>query len=196
MCFRKAVVSQRLLDARLDQLSRLAQLHVLELGDDPLSSLQSCRTVFCCMDGLEHGRNLPALAARHQRQDIAVVVDGTALPARIREVFAQALDQTATGVRDDEFDTLQAAVLQVLEKGAPASFVFLRAFADTQDCPEAFLIDTNGDQHRDVSDFAGPGAFEDQAVEVNVGMTALDRLVAPSLNPLVDLLVESADRPS
>jgi hypothetical protein len=61
-------------------------------------------------------------------------------------VLSQAPDQAAAGVGDDELDTLQASILEMVEKGAPAGLVLLGAIADAQDRPETFLVDTDGDQ--------------------------------------------------
>ena len=91
---------------------------------------------------------------------------------------------------------MEAASLEMLEEAAPARFVLLGAFADAENLPKTLSIDADRHQQRDVADLASPGAFDHDAVQVDVRMLALDRPVAPGLDRAVDLLVQVRHRRS
>ena len=84
---------------------------------------------------------------------------------------------------------LQPAVLEMLEKCAPASLVLLRPLANAEDLPIAALIHADRNLQRDVAHLASPAALEHDAVEVNIWVLALDRPIAPGFDRCVDLLV-------
>ena len=72
MLFGKSVVSQGLVDGRLDQLGRLAEPHAVEARNDLASLALGGVTVLLGMDGLEQQRHLAELAGRHMAEDVAV----------------------------------------------------------------------------------------------------------------------------
>ena len=78
----------------------------------------------------------------------------------------------------------------MLEEAAPARFVLLGAFADAENLPITLAIHPDRHQQRYVANLAGPAALEHDAVQVNVGMLAFNRPIAPCLDRAVDLLVE------
>ena len=55
------------------------------------------------------------------------------------------------------------------------------------------LVDADGDQYGNVAYFAAPGALQDDAVQVDIGMLTFDGTVAPFLDFDIDLLVKIAD---
>lgn len=55
------------------------------------------------------------------------------------------------------------------------------------------FVDINGDQYGNIADFATPGAFKDDSVQVNIGVLPFDGAITPLLDFNVDLLVEVAD---
>ena len=75
------------------------------------------------------------------------------------------------------------------EEAAPAGLVLLGALTDAQDLPEAVAADADGHQHRDIPDLSGPAAFENDAVQVDIRVFALDLAVSPLVDMSVDLLV-------
>jgi len=68
--------------------------------------------------------------------------------------------------------------------------------ANAEDLPIAELIHADRNQQRDVTHLAGPAALEHDAVEINIGVLALDRPIALGFDRCVDLLVEVSLAPS
>src|SRR6516164_10834761 len=112
------------------------------------------------------------------------------LPDSFGKELRGALGKPNAGIRGDEPDALQPAVLEMLEECAPASLVLLRPLANAEDVPIAALIHADRNQQRDVAHLASPAALEHDAVEVNIRVLALDRPVAPGFDRCVDLLVQ------
>src|SRR5271166_290810 len=81
----------------------------------------------------------------------------------------------------------------MLEERAPSRLVLFGALADAQNLAITFAVYADRDQQRDIADFSRPAALEHDAVQVNIGMLALDRPIAPGLDGRVDLLVEVRD---
>jgi hypothetical protein len=104
------------------------------------------------------GRSPPRahLLARHVAEDVAVPMNHAALPPGLGEVLGSTLDQAQAGIRDDELDARQAALLEVAEEARPALAVLLGTFADAQDLAEAFGRHADRHQQRHVADLAGP----------------------------------------
>src|SRR4029434_512075 len=94
--------------------------------------------------------------------------------------------------RDDQPDRAQTALLEMLEEPAPARLVLLGPLADAENLPITLAVHRDRHQKRHVAHLASPGALEHDAVQIDVGMLALDRPVAPRLDRPVDLLVQSA----
>ena len=65
------------------------------------------------------------------------------LPPRVRQIIGHALDQTATGVGNDQFDALETAVDQVAQESRPARLVLLGALADAEDLTIALGCDAD-----------------------------------------------------
>ena len=100
------------------------------------------------------------------------------LPDSFGKELRGALGKPNAGIRGDEPDALQPAVLEMLEECAPASLVLLRPLANAEDVPIAALIHADRNQQRDVAHLASPAALEHDAVEVNIGVLARDRPIA------------------
>src|SRR5262245_22658848 len=148
------------------------------------------RDVLAGMDRLEHGRDLPHLGRGHVTEDVAVPLRDAPLPGRIRKELSGALGQPNAGIRGDQPDTLQPAVLEMLEERAPATLVLLRPLANAENFPITALVYADRNQQRDVAHLAGPAALEHDAIEINIRVLALDRTIAPGLDRPVDLLVD------
>src|SRR5215813_7905222 len=82
----------------------------------------------------------------------------------------------------------------MLEERAPARLILLRPLANAKNLPITALVHADRHQQRDVAHLARPAALEHDAVEIEIGMLALDRLVPPRLDLAVDLLVEVGNR--
>jgi hypothetical protein len=115
----------------------------------------------------------------------------TPLPGGIGKELGGAFGQPHAGIGDDQPDALEAAFLEMLEEAAPARLVFLGAFADAENLPIPIAVDTDRNEERHVADLAGPAALKHDAVEIHVGMLALDRLVTPCLARAVIFLFRS-----
>jgi hypothetical protein len=63
----------------------------------------------------------------------------------------------------------------MLEEAAPARFVVLGPFANAENLPITFAIHADRHQQRHVVHCAGSAALEHNAVQVDVGMLAIDR---------------------
>ena len=88
----------------------------------------------------------------------------------------------------------EAALLEVLEERAPARLVLLGALADAENLPITLAVHADRHQQRHVAHLAGPAALEHDAVQIDVGVLALDRSIAPGLDRPVDLLVQVRHR--
>src|SRR5262245_46225376 len=82
----------------------------------------------------------------------------------------------------------------MLEETAPARLVLLRPFADAKTLSITLVSHPDRYQQRHVADLARPAALEHEAVQVNIGVFALDRPVAPGLDRSVNLLVQIRHR--
>ncbi len=84
----------------------------------------------------------------------------------------------------------------MLEERAPARLVLLGALADAENLPITFRSRRSRPAARycGIADFSRSAALEHDAVQVNIGMLALDRPIAPGLDRRVDLLVEVRHR--
>ena len=73
-------------------------------------------------------------------EHVAVEVHDASLPAGIGEELGRALGQPHAGIRDDQPDAFQAALLQMLEEARPACLVLLGALHDAEDLAIAFAL--------------------------------------------------------
>ena len=191
----ESVEAEGLRDVGLDQLGRPGELLGFERGNH-LGSLPRCRrAALLGMDGFQHMGDLTDLGRGHVAENVAVEVHHAALPPCRGVEVRSALDQAQTGVRDDQFDAGEAALFEVTQKGAPARLVLLGALHDPQDLAEALLVHADRHQQRDIAHLTGPAALEHDPVEIDIRVCALDRLVAPDLDLLVDLLVQVRNGP-
>jgi hypothetical protein len=58
----------------------------------------------------------------------------------------------------------------------------------------SLVVDADRNKQRHVAHLAGRAALKHDAVEIHVGMLALDRAVTPRLDRAVDLLVQGRHR--
>jgi len=79
------------------------------------------------------------------------------------------------------------------KKSRPAGLVFLGSFTDTEDLAVSLVIDSDCHQHRDIGYLPGPGALQNDSVQVNIGEFTLYGPITPFFDLDVDLLVEVAD---
>ncbi len=142
------------------------------------------------MDRLEHGRDLPHLGRGHVAEDVAVPVHDAALPGRIGEELRSALGEPEACIRDDQSDPCEAALFEVLEERAPARFVLFGTLADAKNLPITLVVHTNRHEKRHIADLAGPAALEHDAIQIDVGVLAFNRSIAPGFDRCVDLLVQ------
>src|SRR5262249_31071233 len=163
---RKGVVGQRLLDRRFSKLGRLGEAQAAQLLNHSDGLFARRHDVLAGMDRLEHGRDLPDFRRGHVAEDVAIPVHDAALPGRLGEELGRALAQPQAGVRDDQPDAGEAALLEVLEERAPARFVLLGPLADAQNLPIARAVYPDRYQKRHVANLAGPAALEHDAVQV------------------------------
>ena len=84
----KAAVGQRFLNAVLNLLGRLLQLHRSQLGNHGFRLLTGGFLALLHMDGLKHFRYNFDLGFGHNRENIAVEMHGAALVFGIREHLA------------------------------------------------------------------------------------------------------------
>ena len=122
------------------------------------------------------------------------VPNGSARFRWVKAPTSAELTQLARTIAHRVSRFLERRGLLELEKALPTGLVLLVPLGNAQHLAMAVLAHTNGHQHRDITDLAGPTALEHDAVEVDVRIPAFDRPVPPGLDVLVDLLVELADR--
>ena len=190
MLLREGVVGERLADGGLDEFGRLGQPHGAQLGDDVLGLASGRLAALLGVDRLQHESHLAQLRRRYMAEDVAVEMHRAVLPAGLGIELSRALHQALAGIGDDKLDARQPAGLEVLQEAAPARLVLLSALHDAQDLPVTLRVDRDRHQQRDIAHLSGPAALQDDPVQINIGMSALDRPVPPGLDLPVDLLVE------
>jgi electron transfer flavoprotein alpha subunit len=112
------------------------------------------------------------------------------LPGGVGKELGCALGKAHTGIRYDQPNAVEAAFLEMLEEYAPASLVLLGAFTNAENLAIAVAVHADRHQQRHVAHLASPAALEHDAIQVDVGMLAFDRSIAPSLDRPIDLLVK------
>jgi len=161
--------------------------------DDRFGLVPSGLKVLSSVDGLEHGGDQGHLFRRYYPEDVSVEVDRTALPSSLGIKLSERFDKAHAGITDEESNAFQAPFLQVPQEAGPAGLVLLGAFDNAEDLAVTVLIDPDSHEHGDVGHFTGPGTFQHDPVEVDIGICLRDRLIPPGFNGRVDLLVEVAD---
>src|SRR2546430_10351800 len=134
------------------------------------------------------------LVERHVAEDVAIPVHDAPFARQLLEELGGALGKPNAGIRGDQPDTLQPALLEMLEELAPATLVLLRPLANAENLPIAALVHADRNQQRDIAHLAGPAALEHDAIEINIRVLALDRTIAPGLDCSVDFLVQVRHR--
>ena len=190
----KIAVGQRLLNAVLDLLGSLLQLHGAQLGDHSLCLLAGRLLTLLGVDRLEHFCHNFDLGFGHNRENVAVEMHRAALVFGVREHLAHSLQHPHALVADDELHAIQAASAQPLEEADPAGLVLLHALGGAQNLTKTVLI--HGDRHQNSYIFvlSAPVAAQVDAVHVDVWIApALQGAVAPVLDVNVGFLVQFAD---
>ena len=123
----KIAVGQRFLDAVLDLLGSLLQLHGTELFHHSFCLLTGRLLALLGVDRLEHFRYNFDLGFWHNRENIAVEMHRAALVFGVREHLAHGLQHSHALVADDELYAVQAASTKPLEETDPAGLVLLHA---------------------------------------------------------------------
>ena len=121
------LIGQRLLNAVLDLLGGLLQLHGAQLGDHSLRLLAGRLFALLGVDRLEHFCHNFDLGFGHNRENVAVEMYRAALVFGVREHLAHGLQHSHTLVADDELYAVQAASTKPLEETDPAGLVLLHA---------------------------------------------------------------------
>ena len=117
---REGVVGERLLDRRLDEVGSPGQPQRAQLLDHSDDLFACGHDVLARVDRLEHRRDLPHLGRGHVAEDVAVPVHDAALPGGLGEELGGTLGKPQAGVRDDQPDTAQTALLEMTKERAPA----------------------------------------------------------------------------
>ena len=105
----KIAVGQRFLDAVLDLLGGLLQLHGAQLGNDSLRLLAGRFFALLRVDRLEHFCHNFDLGFWHNRENIAVEMHRAALVFGVWKHLAHGLQHPHALVANDELHALQAA---------------------------------------------------------------------------------------
>ena len=105
----KITIGQRFLDAVLDLLGGLLQLHGAQLRNHGLRLLTGCLLALLRMDRLEHFRYNFDLGFGHNGENIAVEMHRAALVSGIREHLAHGLQHPQALVADDKLHAVQTA---------------------------------------------------------------------------------------
>ena len=106
------------------------------------------------------------------------------LPAGIRIVFAQCFQNIQALVCDQKPDMLQAAILQIPQKAAPALQNFAAALSYIKNFAIAFLVHTGRHKDGNRFDFAAPCLFESDAFLENNGIFLHECAVVLGFDPL------------
>ena len=123
----KIAVGQRLLDAVLNLLGGLLQLHGAQLGDHGLRLLAGRFLALLGVDRLEHFCHNFGLGFGHNRENVAVEMYRAALVFGVRKHLAHGLQHPHALVADDELHAVQAASTEPLEETDPAGLILVHA---------------------------------------------------------------------
>ena len=190
----KSHVGQRLVDSFPQDLSRRPQVHVQQLGYHFLGLFLGGLLALLGLDGLEHRSDFRDLFPGHLGQDVPVEMEDATLPVSIRQALVYRLHQPQALVANYKPNPRKAPRDQVPEKFHPTLLVLLHALANFHNFPVSVGVHADRHQQNDLAHLATPGPFQPNAVQVQVGVGLLDRLVSPGLNLRVHLLVQLADR--
>ena len=105
----KIAVGQRLLDAVLDFLGDLLQLHGAQLGNDGLYLLAGCLFALLGVDRLEHFSYNFDLGLGHNRENVAVEMHRAALIFGVWKHLTHSLQHPHALVADDELYAICAS---------------------------------------------------------------------------------------
>jgi len=110
------------------------------------------------------------------------------LPFGLWIIFRQGFHQAHAGIGNKKPDFFQTSFFEVLQETGPAGLVFFGTFCDTKDFTKALIINANGNQYRDITYFSGPGAFQDDAIKINIREFTNYWSVSPGFNIFVNFL--------
>ena len=127
----KVTVGQRLLDAVLDLLGSLLQLHGSQFGNNRFRLLAGGLLALLRMDRLEHFRYNFDLGFGNNGENIAVEMHRAALVSGVREHLAHGLQHPHALVADDKLHAVQTAPTEPLEEADPAGLVLLHPLGST-----------------------------------------------------------------
>ena len=124
-------VGQRLLNAVLDLLGSLLQLHGPQLGNHCFRFLAGRLFALLGVDRLEHFCHNFDLGFGHNRENVAVEMHRAALVFGVREHLAHGLQHPHALVADDEFHAVQSASAEPLEEADSTGLVLFHALGST-----------------------------------------------------------------
>ena len=127
----KIAVGQRLLNAVLDLLGSLLQLHGAQLGDHGLCLLAGRLLALLGVDRLEHFCHNFDLGFGHNGENVAVEMHRAALIFGVQKHLAHGLQHPHALVPDDELYAVQAASAKPLKEIDPAGLVLFHALGGT-----------------------------------------------------------------
>ena len=102
MDVRKRVVSERLVDAALDEVSRSVHPCGAQIVDDGFCLLVGSLLALLRMDGFEHAAHVADFGRWHVAENVPIEMNHATLPLSLGQIFRDTLRQTAAGVGDDE----------------------------------------------------------------------------------------------
>lgn len=191
---REARVGQRLRVAVPDHLGGFSELGLLELRGHlerlGLGGFPRLHGV----DRLEHRRGPGASGLRHLGQHVPVEVDGAALVRRVGEDLGYRADHAGGLVAGEHPHAAQAAGLQPREELPPALRGPREALRGADDLAVVVVVDAYSHHHRHVLVGSSPASLQVDPVDVDVGVGALERAVAPLLDGREGLLVQVRHR--
>ena len=164
----KIAVGQRLLNAVLDLLGSLLQLHGAQLGNHGLCLFAGRFFALLGVDRLEHFCHNFDLGFGHNRENIAVEMHRAALVFGVREHLAHGLQHPHALVTDDELYAVQAASTKPLEEADPAGLVLFHALCGAQNLTKTVLIHGDRHQNRNIFILSTPVAAQVDAVHIDV----------------------------
>ena len=85
-------------------------------------------------------------------------------PGGLGEELGGTLGKPQAGVRDDQPDAAQTALLEMTKERAPARLVLLGSLADAENLPITLAVHRDRHQKRHVAYLASPAALEHDAV--------------------------------
>ena len=120
-------------------------------------------------------------------------MNGTALITGVGKNFRNSFKHSEVLVPDDQANAFKSTFFKPYKEGTPALLVFFHTFSYTDDLTAAIVADTYGNKDRYILDLTTPAAFQIDAIDIDIRITAGQWACTPGFNMFIGLFIKVAD---